>query len=118
VPLSVSPSSVTVGAGGGAEISGTCQTINGVPAGPVQIWEIGEGITEIVTGVTAAEWRYEWTAPTEVGPLVLQVWCGDPSGFTEGYPADLQIEVVFVAQAPPPASSTTATIARAIPETE
>jgi hypothetical protein len=101
IPLSVAPQSITVGAGGTARISGECPVVDGVPLGPVEIWEIGSTVTPISTGVTAAAWSYDWTAPADVEPLVLQVWCGDPSQYVGGYPESLQIEVVFVAQEAP-----------------
>jgi hypothetical protein len=112
VPLSVSPSTITVGPGGTAQISGTCPTSGGAALGPVQIWQVGQSITVIPTGVAAAEWSFDWTAPGVVEPLVLQVWCGDPTGYTGGYPAGLQVTVVFVAQEPP---ATTTTVARQSP---
>ncbi len=40
----------------------------------------------IPTGVTAAAWSYDWTAPPDAQPLVLQVWCGDPSGYVGRVP--------------------------------
>jgi hypothetical protein len=118
--MSVSPTSITVGAGGTARISGTCPTVGGNPLGPVEIWQIGATVSTIATGVTAAQWSYDWTAPTTVEPLVLQVWCGDPAGYTGGYPQALQIEVVFVAQLAPPGTTTATTAAPdvVIPETD
>jgi hypothetical protein len=101
IPLSVAPGSITVGAGGTARISGECPIVDGAPLGPVEIWQIGSIVTPISTGVTSASWSYDWTAPGEVEPLVLQIWCGDPSQYRGGYPESLQIEVVFVAQAAP-----------------
>jgi hypothetical protein len=109
IPLSVAPQSITVGAGGTARISGECPVVDGVPLGPVEIWEIGSTVTPISTGVTAAAWAYDWTAPADVEPLVLQVWCGDPSQYAGGYPESLQIEVVFVAQEAPTTTTTTTT---------
>jgi hypothetical protein len=121
IPLSVAPPSITVGAGGTARISGECPIVDGAPLGPVQIWQIGATVTPISTGVTAAAWSYDWTAPTEVEPLVLQIWCGDPSQYAGGYPESLQIEVVFVAQEAPTTAATTTTVAsgpnHVIPET-
>ena len=119
IPLSVAPQSVTVGAGGTARISGECPVVDGVPLGPVEIWEIGSTVTPISTGVTAAAWSYDWTAPADVQPLVLQVWCGDPSQYAGGYPESLQIEVVFVAQEAPTTTTTPAlsTPHDVIPET-
>jgi hypothetical protein len=101
IPLSVTPASIIVGVGGTARISGECPVVDGAPLGPVEIWQIGSTVTQIATGVTAAAWSYDWTAPTAVEPLVLQIWCGDPSRYRGGYPASLQIEVVFVAQEAP-----------------
>jgi len=101
IPLSVAPPSITVGAGGTARISGECPVVDGSPLGPVVIWQIGSTVTPISTGVTAAAWSYDWTAPAEVEPLVLQIWCGDPSQYAGGYPESLQIDVVFVAQEAP-----------------
>lgn len=105
VPLGVAPTTVTVGVGGTAQISGTCPVVDGRPRGPVEVWEVGDTVTIVHTGVTAAEWTYEWTAPTDVRSLVLQVWCGDPTGYLGGYPTALEIEVVFVAQEAPPAQA-------------
>jgi hypothetical protein len=120
IPLSVAPASVTVGVGGTARISGECPVVGGAPLGPVEIWQIGSTVTPIATGVIAAAWSYDWTAPTEVEPLVLQIWCGDPSQYQGGYPESLQIEVVFVAQEAP-TTTTTTTVAHGpddvIPET-
>jgi hypothetical protein len=118
IPLSVAPGSITVGAGGTARISGECPIVDGAPLGPVEIWQIGSIVTPISTGVTSASWSYDWTAPGEVEPLVLQIWCGDPSQYRGGYPESLQIEVVFVAQAAP--TTTTPPVAvppHEIPET-
>lgn len=99
LPLSVSPSVVTVGRGGVATISGTCPETGGVPLGPVTLWEVGDTIGEVATGITAATWTYEWRAPGTADVDVLQVWCGDPATWQGGYPVDLQIRVVYVAQA-------------------
>jgi hypothetical protein len=119
IPLSVAPQSITVGVGGTARISGQCPVVDGSPLGPVEIWEIGSTVTPISTGVTAAQWSYDWTAPSDIEPLVLQVWCGDPSRYVGGYPESLQIDVVFVDQAAP--TTTTTTLAdgpeHVIPET-
>jgi hypothetical protein len=101
IPLSVTPTSITVGVGGTARIAGECPIVDGAPLGPVEIWQIGSVVTPVSTGVTSASWSYDWTAPSEVEPLVLQVWCGDPSQYRGGYPESLQIEVAFVAQAAP-----------------
>jgi hypothetical protein len=120
IPLSVAPPSITVGVGGTARISGECPVVDGAPLGPVEIWQIGATVTPIATGVTAAAWSYDWSAPTEVEPLVLQVWCGDPSQYRGGYPESLQIGVVFVAQEAPPATTTTVAggTDHVIPETD
>ena len=105
VPLSVWPSSVTVGPGGSATISGSCATVEGRVLGPVQIWQVGATVTVISTDVTAAQWSYRWTAPSTPEEIVLQPWCGSPDGYSGGYPANLQVEVIFVAQdAPAPAA--------------
>jgi hypothetical protein len=119
IPLSVAPPSITVGIGGAARISGECPVVDGGPLGPVEIWQIGATVTPISTGVTAATWSYDWTAPTEVGPLVLQIWCGDPSQYQGGYPESLQIEVVFVAQGAPTTTTTPVVLSppHEIPET-
>jgi hypothetical protein len=92
--------------------------VDGVALGPVEIWEVGATITVIPTGVSAEAWSYDWTAPAEVQPLVLQVWCGDPSSYSGGYPAAMQITVEFVAQEAPPASTTTLAVDPVIPETD
>lgn len=113
IPLSVAPEVLTVGVGGVARISGECPSAGGAPLGPVEIWQIGSTVTAISTGVTAEAWSYDWTAPIEVEQLVLQIWCGDPSQYEGGYPESLQIEVVFVDQAP---ASTTTTIVDADPD--
>jgi hypothetical protein len=119
IPLSVAPQSITVGVGGSARISGECPVVDGSPLGPVEIWEIGSTVTPIATGVTAAEWSYDWTAPADVEPLALQIWCGDPSQYEGGYPESLQIDVVYVDQVAP--TTTTTTVAdqpqHVIPET-
>ncbi len=119
IPLMVAPPSVTVGAGGTARISGECPVVAGTPLGPVVIWQIGSTVTPISTGVTAAAWSYDWTAPAEVEPLVLQIWCGDPSQYAGGYPESLQIEVVFVAQEAPTTTTTAPVVSppHVIPET-
>ena len=119
IPLSVAPASITVGVGGTARISGECPVVDGAPLGPVEIWQIGSTVTPIATGVTAAAWSYDWTAPTAVEPLVLQIWCGDPSQYQGGYPESLQIEVVFVAQAAPTTTTVPAVFSppHEIPET-
>jgi hypothetical protein len=106
VPLSVSPATLTVGPGSTARISGTCPSSGGTVLGPVEIWQVGSDITVIHTGVTAAVWSYDWTAPTTIEPLVLQPWCGPPGGYSGGFPAELQIEVVFVEQQGPPPTDT------------
>jgi hypothetical protein len=106
IPLSVEPHAISVGAGGTARISGECPVVGGAPLGPVEIWQIGSTVTPIATGVTAAAWSYDWTAPSDVEPLVLQIWCGDPSQYQGGYPEALQVEVVFVAQVAPTTTTT------------
>jgi hypothetical protein len=120
IPLSVSPSTVVVGVGGTARISGTCPLVDGVPRGPVEIWQVGQSMVVIPTGVTAEAWSYDWTSPDAAQPLVLQVWCGDPSSHVGGYPAAMQIQVEFVAQQAPPsvASTTTLALDPVIPETD
>src|SRR3954447_1617967 len=40
IPLSVAPQSITVGVGGTSRISGQCPLVDGLPLGPVEIWEI------------------------------------------------------------------------------
>jgi hypothetical protein len=119
IPLSVAPPAVTVGIGGTARISGECPVVDGAPLGPVEIWQIGSTVTPIATGVTAAAWSYDWTAPTAVEPLVLQIWCGDPSSYQGGYPESLQIEVVFVAQEAPTTTTVPGVVSppHEIPET-
>lgn len=103
VPISVTPDTVWVGPGGTARISGSCATSNGTPLGPVEIWEVGGTVTIEATGVQGASWSYEWTAPeTVTEPLVLQPWCGSPAGYEGGFPAELEVEVIFVGQAAPP----------------
>jgi hypothetical protein len=118
VPLSVTPSSVTVGPGGTARLSGTCPLVDGVALGPVEIWEVGESISVLNTGVTAADWSYDWTAPAEPAEIVLQVWCGDPSNYEGGYPQNMQIDVVFVAQVPAPTTIAAADPGAEIPSTD
>ena len=119
IPLSVAPPALTVGIGGTARISGECPVVDGAPLGPVEIWQIGSTVTPIATGVTAAAWSYDWTAPTTVEPLVLQIWCGDPSQYQGGYPESLQIEVVFVAQEAPTTTTVPVVVSppHEIPET-
>lgn len=92
--------------------------VEGAPLGPVEIWEVGETVEVIPTGVSAAEWTYDWTAPERVESLVLQAWCGDPDGYPGGYPADLQIEVVFVAQEAPTTTTAVLVVDETIPETD
>ncbi|HEX6658503.1 MAG TPA: hypothetical protein VF065_10505 [Ilumatobacter sp.] len=119
IPLGVAPPALIVGIGGTARISGECPMVDGAPLGPVEIWQIGSAVTPIATGVTAAAWSYDWTAPTAVEPLVLQVWCGDPSQYQGGYPESLQIEVVFVAQEAPTTTTVPVVVSppHEIPET-
>jgi hypothetical protein len=91
--------------------------VGGSALGPVEIWEVGADVHVVATGVTAADWSYDWTAPSVVAPLVLQVWCGTPRSAVGGYPAELEIEVVFVAQEPqvPTTPAPAATVAPVAP---
>jgi hypothetical protein len=70
----------------------------------VTIWEVGSTITTVATTITAAAWNYDWRSPATADVGALQVWCGDPGAWTGGYPAELQIEVVYVAQDAPTGS--------------
>lgn len=112
VPLSVtSPSQgpdgvVVVGAGGSIEIEGTCWVVDGQPLGPVELWVVNGSTNVIETGVRAAHWTYDWTAPTEGGVAALQVWCGDPAGYQGGYPLERQLAINIVEVGPPPISPT------------
>lgn len=98
LPVTVSPDRLLVGPGDVARITGTCPADDPTP-GPVVIWEIGATITAVDTGITAADWTYDWRSPAEADVGALQVWCGEPDAWTGGYPAELQIEVVYVSQA-------------------
>ncbi len=124
LPLSVRASQTVVGAGGTVDFSGECPARDGEPSGPLIVWVIGETTDQITTGVTAVEWTYRWTAPTDVGQIrthTFQFWCGDPVGWDGGYPIALQRVVDMVAQAGP-ASPTAPLIETespvAIPETD
>jgi hypothetical protein len=97
----VSPSRILVGPGAVARITGTCPVHLGQPLGPVVIWEIGASITAVPTGITADAWAVDWQAPAAADVSALQVWCGDPATWNGGYPAELQTDVVYVAQAGP-----------------
>ena len=104
MPLSVTASQTVVGLGGTVEFAGECRSRGGEPLGPLVVWVIGVGTDRIVTGVTAVEWTYGWTAPTvpnEITTYSFQFWCGDPTGWVGGYPSDLQRTVDIVAQAGP-----------------
>jgi hypothetical protein len=104
VPLSVTASQTVVGVGGTVEFSGECGADGGQPSGPVVVWLIGATTSQVATDVTATEWTYRWTAPTdpnEITGYTFQFWCGDPTGWEGGYPVDLQRTVDIVAQAGP-----------------
>ena len=129
VPLSVtSPSQgpdgvVVVGAGGSISIEGTCWVVDGQPLGPVELWVLSGSTNVIETGMRAAHWTYEWTAPTEGGVVAIQVWCGDPEGFQGGYPLARQLAINIVGVGPPPPPPTATTAASnapivSIPETD
>lgn len=108
VPIGVSASQRTVGAGGVVTFSGQCPLFDGAPLGPVVLWVVGVGSSEISTGVTSERWTYAWTAPVdeaEFSAFTFQFWCGDPAGFDGGYPSDLQQIVDMVAAAPPTTTS-------------
>ncbi len=108
LPITVSPSRLLVGPGEVARITGTCPSHDGRPLGPVVIWEVGATVDAVTTAITDTTWSLDWRSPPAADVDVLQVWCGDPATSTGGYPAELQIEVVYVAQdspAPAPASS-------------
>lgn len=109
VPISVTASQTVVGIGGTVDFSGECPSPSGEPLGPVIVWVIGETTVQIATGVTAVDWTYRWTAPTDPNEIVsyaFQFWCGDPSGWEGGYPASLQRTVDIVAQAGPAPTTT------------
>ena len=124
MPLSVTASQTVVGVGGTVEFAGECPLHGGDPLGPVIVWLIGVTTDQIATGLTAAEWTYRWTAPTdpsEIASYTFQFWCGDPNGWEGGYPADLQRTVDIVAQAGPPPSTVPLTefdAPHVIPETD
>lgn len=125
LPLSVSASQTVVGAGGTVDFAGTCPTIDGSAPGSLVVWVISDTTDVIDTGVTATEWTYQWTAPTdenEIASHTFQFWCGDPSGRQGGYPADLQRTVDIVAQALPLPATVTPLIEAGpdlvIPETD
>ncbi len=129
VPLSVtSPSQgpdgvVVVGAGGSISIEGTCWVVDGQPLGPVELWVLNGSTDVIETGMRAAHWIYEWTAPPERGVVAIQVWCGDPEGFQGGYPLARQLAINIVEVGPPPTSPMATTAASnapivSIPETD
>ena len=124
LPLSVSASQTVVGAGGTVDFAGTGPTTDGSAPGSLVVWVISETTEQIATGVTATEWTYQWTAPTDpnlIASHTFQFWCGDPSSWQGGYPADLQRTVDVVAQvAPTPTTSplTEATPPVVIPETD
>ncbi len=104
LPLAVAPARILVGPRDVARITGTCPAVDGEPLGPVTIWEVGSTITAVETTITAAAWTYDWRSPATADVGALQVWCGDPDAWTGGYPAELQIEVVYVAQDGPTGS--------------
>jgi len=125
LPLSVSASDTVVGVGDTVDFAGTCPTRDGSAPGSLVVWVISDTTDVIDTGVTATGWVYQWTAPTdedEIASHTFQFWCGDPSGWQGGYPADLQRTVDMVAQAVPlPATATPlieADPAPVIPETD
>ena len=105
VPVSVSASQGVVGAGGAVDFAGTCPSIGGASPGSLVVWVISDSTERIATGVTAVDWTYRWMAPSdpnEIASFTFQFWCGDPSGWQGGYPAELQRTVDMVAQAGPP----------------
>lgn len=95
LPLAVSPRLVRIGPGDVATISGTCPTS---APGPVVVWEVGAAVRSIDTGIATSGWTYAWRSPLAADVEALQVWCGDPSGWTGGYPAELQVTVEYVSQ--------------------
>jgi hypothetical protein len=105
LPAFVSPTSVVVAPGGTARLSGVCQMVGDVPAGPVMIRQVGVSTDVLATGITAEQWSYDWTAPATVSPLQLQVFCGDPDVDVASYPASLAITVTFVAVEEPPSTT-------------
>jgi hypothetical protein len=113
---------VVVGAGDSISIEGTCWVVDGQPLGPVELWVLNGSTNVIETGMRAAHWTYEWTAPTERGVVAIQVWCGDPEGFQGGYPLARQLAINIVEVGPPPTSPALTTAASnaprvSIPET-
>jgi hypothetical protein len=125
VPLSVSASQGVVGAGGTVDFAGTCASIDGASPGSLVVWVISDSTERVATGVTAVDWTYRWVAPSdlnEIASFTFQFWCGDPSDWQGGYPAELQRTVDMVAQAGPPPSTTTPLIEAdppsVIPETD
>jgi hypothetical protein len=108
VPVSVTASNGMVGPGGSVEFSGRCPVAGGQPLGPVIVWMISDTTDVVDTGITAADWVYEWVAPTDpalIRSYAVQFWCGDPAGWQGGYPAELQLTIDIVAQAAPPATT-------------
>ena len=109
LPVSVAASGPTVGAGGPITFTGECPVVAGEAAGPVVVWVIAattDAVDRIDTGVTAADWTYRWTAPTDpglIGSYSFQFWCGEPDGWQGGYPSELQITIDMVAQVAPAA---------------
>ena len=103
-PTSVTPSLVRIAPGDAATISGTCPVVGGVALGPVVVWAVGDTIDAIDTGLSGAEWTYSWQSPVSADVVALQVWCGDPTGWTGGYPSELVITVEYVAQGTRPSA--------------
>lgn len=95
LPLTVSPTFVRIGPGDVATIVGTCPSS---ATGPLVVWEIGAAVRSIDTGIATSSWTYAWRSPLAADVEALQVWCGDPSGWTAGYPAELQVTVEYVSQ--------------------
>ncbi len=126
VPRSVTTSTTLVGAGGIVEFAGVCQEQEALPVGPVIVWVIADTTERIDTGLTAPNWTYRWSAPTDparFGSYAFQFWCGDPSGWQGGYPSTLQRTVDMVAQSGPPSITTAPALdadplSEAIPETD
>ena len=116
VPLSVSSPSqgpdgvVVVGAGNSISIEGTCWVVDGQPLGPVELWVINGSAHVIKTGLRAAHWTFDWTAPTQGGVVAIQAWCGDPATNTGGYPLERQLAINIVEVAPPPTKPTPPTV--------
>jgi hypothetical protein len=105
LPAFVSPTSVVVAPGGTARLSGVCQMVGDAPAGPVVIRQVGAAPELVTTGIVAEQWSYDWTAPTDVSSLQLQVFCGDADVDVASYPASLAITVTFVAVEEPPSTT-------------